>query len=291
MTRFIGIIGYPLKHTVSPVFQQAALDYYRLDVRYEVWETKAKDLAVVINQLRQPNRLGANITIPYKEAVLPFMDEVDDFASFAGAVNTVVNRGGKLAGFNTDGYGFIKSLREEAGFQPENKRAMIIGAGGAARAVSLVLLQEKIELLAIANRTVGRAESLADSLRKYASNEGINAEIIVLPCQGLEFSKTVKGCHLIVNCTSLGMKHTDEEGISPLTGDLIPRGALVYDLVYNPLITPLMRIAKEAGAYTLGGLHMLVYQGAASFKLWVGREAPVDIMLSAAKQALLKMGG
>ncbi len=289
MTSFISVIGYPLKHTVSPVFQQAALDYYRLDVRYEVWETKARDLAVVVNQLRQPKSLGANITIPYKEAVLPFMDELDDFASFVGAVNTVVNRGGKLAGFNTDGYGFIKSLREEAEFQPANKKVVIIGAGGAARAVSFVLLREGIDLLAIANRTLARAESLADSLKKYATNEGIKAAIIALPCHGFEFSKMVKGCHLIVNCTSLGMKNTNEEGLSPLTGDLIPRGALVYDLVYNPLITPLMRIAKESGAYTMGGLQMLVYQGAASFKLWVGREAPVDIMLSAAEQALLKM--
>lgn len=291
MTRFISIIGYPLKHTVSPVFQQAALDYYHLDVRYEVWETRATDLAVVINQLRQPRSLGANITIPYKETVLPFMDEVDNFASFAGAVNTVINRSGKLVGFNTDGYGFLKSLQEEAKFQPANKRVVMIGAGGAARAVSFVLLKERIDLLAIANRTVARAESLVDSLKKYAAANGIQAEIVALPCHGLEFSRMVRNCHLIVNCTSLGTKHTGQEGLSPLTVDLIPRGALVYDLVYNPLITPLMRIANEAGAYTLGGLTMLVYQGAASFKLWVGREAPVEIMLSAAKEALLKAGG
>ncbi len=291
MTQFISIIGYPLKHTVSPVFQQAALDYYHLDARYEVWETEATNLSVVINQLRQPQSLGANITIPYKEAALHFLDEVDDFASFAGAVNTIVNRGGRLVGFNTDGYGFLKSLREDAKFQPENKRVVIIGAGGAARAVSLVLLREGVDLLAIVNRTLARAESLVYSLKKYAVAKGFHAEIIASPWYSSEFQTTVKNCHLIVNCTTLGTKYSAQEGRSPLTADLIPKDALVYDLVYNPSKTPLLRMAKEAGANTIGGLPMLVYQGVASFELWTGREAPLDIMFSAAKQALLKIGG
>jgi len=291
VTQFISIIGYPLKHTVSPVFQQAAFDYYHLDVRYEVWETEATNLSVVINQLRQPQSLGANITIPYKEAALHFLDEVDDFASFAGAVNTIVNRGNRLVGFNTDGYGFLKALREDAKFEPENKCIVIIGAGGAARGVSFALLGEKVNSLVISNRTLSRAESLVYSLTKYAVAKGIHAEVIVSPWYSSEFQEAVKNCHLIVNCTTLGTKYSAQEGQSPLTADLIPKDALVYDLVYNPSETPLLKVAKEAGANIISGLPMLVYQGASSFQLWTGREAPVDIMLSAAKRALVRIGG
>lgn len=154
MTQLISVIGYPLKHTVSPSFQQAALDYYHLDARYEVWETEAEKLSFAINKLRQPQNLGANVTTPYKEAVLLFLDEVDNFASFAGAVNTIVNRDGRLVGCNTDGHGFLRALRQDAKFEPGNKWAVVLGAGGAARAVSLVLLREGVSSLTIANRTL-----------------------------------------------------------------------------------------------------------------------------------------
>ena len=291
MTQFIGVIGYPLKHSVSPDFQQAALDYYKLDIRYEAWEVKAADLSSAINRLRQPQNLGANITVPYKETTLRLIDEVDDFASLVGAVNTVVNRHGKLLGFNTDAYGFLKALRDDANFEPENKRAVILGAGGAARAVGFALLEEKLSSLIIANRTLAKAESLAGLLAKHAANNKISAEIAAVPWQSSKVTKAVENCQLIVNCTSLGMRGSSYEEESPLASDLIPKDALVYDLVYNPSETPLLRMAQKAGASTIGGLSMLVYQGAASFKLWTGREAPLDIMFSAAKQALTKIGG
>lgn len=290
MTQFISIIGYPLKHTVSPAFQQAALDYHHLDVRYEVWEIEAENLPSAINKLRQPQSLGANITIPYKETTLHFLDEVDDLAGFTGAVNTIVNRDGRLVGFNTDGYGFLKALCD-AKFEPKNKRVVIIGAGGAARGVSFALLREKVNSLVISNRTLARAESLVHSLTRYAVAKRIQAEVIASPCHGSTFQKAVQNCNLIVNCTTVGTKYSAQEEQSPLAADLIPKGALVYDLVYNPSETPLLRMAKEAGANIIGGLPMLVYQGAASFELWTGREAPVDIMLSAARQAVLEMGG
>lgn len=291
MTQYIGVIGYPLKHSLSPDFQQAALDYYQLDIHYEVWETEAESLSSAIDQLRQPQNLGANVTVPYKETVLHFIDEVDSLASLVGAVNTIVNRDGKLIGFNTDTHGFLQALREDAKFGPENKRVVILGAGGAARAVGFALLQEKVESLIIINRTSARAEALVDSLTKYVTDGKIRTEVIALPWQDSRLQETVEHCQLIVNCTTLGMKHPSQEEQSPLTADSIPKDALVYDLVYNPLETPLLRMAREAGADILGGLPMLVYQGAASFKLWTGREAPLDIMFSAAKQALLKIGG
>jgi shikimate dehydrogenase len=289
--QFIGVIGYPLKHSVSPDFQQAALDYCKLDMRYEAWEVKADDLPSAINRLRQPQNLGANITVPYKEAVIGLLDQIDDFARLVGAVNTVVNRDGRLAGFNTDAVGFLKALREDASFEPANKKVLILGAGGAARAASFALLQEKVSALIIANRSLSKAESLAGALAKQVANSKMKTEIDVVPLPSTNLAKMVVECHLIVNCTTVGMKFSSEEERSPLVPRLIHKDALVYDLVYNPSQTPLLRMAKAAGAKTIGGLPMLVYQGAASFKLCTGREAPLDIMLSAAKKALVRMGG
>lgn len=291
MTQYIGIIGYPLKHSLSPDFQQAALDYCRLDIQYQVWETKAENLPSAINRLRQVENLGANVTVPYKEAVRPLIDEADDLASLIGAVNTITNRDGKLAGCNTDAHGFLRALREDSKFDPENKRVVVLGAGGAARAVGFALLQGHVTSLAIANRTLERAQSLAQSLSEYAVDNGIDAETVALPWQNPKLVEAVRHCQLLVNCTTFGMRHSPREDQSPLATDSIPKDALVYDLVYNPSETPLLRTAREAGASVLGGLPMLVYQGAASFKLWTGREAPLDIMLASAKQALSEIGG
>jgi shikimate dehydrogenase len=291
VTQFIGVIGYPLKHSISPDFQQAALDYYKLDMRYEAREVKADDLPSAVNQLRQPQNLGANITVPYKETVIGLLDRIDDFAGLVGAVNTVVNSDGRLAGFNTDAPGFLKALRVDAGFEPANKKVLILGAGGAARAVSFSLLQEKVSVLIIANRSLAKAENLAGALAKQAANSKMKTEIEVVPLSSANLKKAVVQCQLIVNCTTVGMKCSSEEGLSPLASGLIPKDALVYDLVYNPSQTPLLKMAKAAGTKTIGGLPMLVYQGAASFKLWTGREAPLDIMLTAARKALVGIGG
>jgi shikimate dehydrogenase len=286
VTRFIGLIGYPLKHSVSAHFQQAALDYYNLDMRYEAREVKADDLVSAISQLRQPKNLGANITVPYKEDALHLMDKRDDFVAVAGAVNTVINRDGRLEGFNTDGSGFLKALLEDAGFEPAQKNVVVLGAGGAARTVAFTLLDEKVSSLVIANRSLTKAENLTSALTKRATNNNMKTKIAAVTLSGREIAEAAAGCQLIVNCTTVGMKYSSSEGQSPLAPGLIPEGALVYDLVYNPLETPLLRTAKAAGASTLGGLPMLVYQGAAAFQLWTGREAPLDIMLSAAKKAL-----
>jgi shikimate dehydrogenase len=286
VTQFIGVIGFPLKHSISAHFQQAALDYYNLDMRYEAREVKADDLVLAINQLRQPQNLGANITVPYKEAALRLMDKSDDFVGIAGAVNTVVNRDGSLEGFNTDGYGFLKALRDDAGFEPAQKNVVVLGAGGAARAVAFTLLDEKVSSLVIANRSLTKAENLTAALTKRAKDNNLKAKIAAMHLSGEDIVEAVTSCQLIVNCTTVGMKYSPSEGQSPLVPGLIQGGALVYDLVYNPLQTPLLKEAVTVGARTLGGLPMLVYQGAASFQLWTGREAPLDIMLSAARKAL-----
>ena len=286
MTNLIGLIGYPVKHSISPYFQQAALDYYHLDIRYELWETKPGRLESTIARLNKPQNLGANVTVPYKETVLPLLDEVEELASLIGAVNTIVKRDDKLVGFNTDARGFIRALSKERHFEPEGKRAAILGAGGAARAVCFALVREKASSLVIINRTIARAEALADSLRKYMAESGLETEVTTLPWQSSTSSETFSHCHLIINCTTIGMKYSPQEGQSPLSFEVIPKDVLVYDLVYNPYPTPLLQLARKAGADTLGGLAMLVYQGAASFELWTGRKAPIDIMYGKAREAL-----
>lgn len=291
MTQYIYLIGYPLKHSISPDFQQAALDCFGLDIRYQAWEARAPDLASVIDRLRQPQNLGANITVPHKEKVMSLIDEIDEFAGVIGAVNTIVSQAGRLAGHNTDGPGFLKALRGDAGFEPHDKKVMVLGAGGAARAVSFMLLSQKARSLIIANRSVQKAETLANALAEQSEKNDLKTQITTVVWPGPDVKKEISGCQLIVNCTTVGMKHSSGEGQSPLVQADIPRGALVYDLVYNPAQTPLLRAAEAAGARTLGGLPMLVYQGAASFELWTGREAPIDIMLAAADKALAKAGG
>ena len=291
MSRHLGLIGYPIKHSISPYFQQAALDYYQLDIIYELWETTPEMLVPAVVKIKEHKNLGANVTVPYKEAVLPLLDEVDELASLIGAVNTIVKKGDRLLGFNSDAYGFIEALDKEGHFNPEGKRVVILGAGGVARAVGFALVQKNANSLIIINRTFRRAQVLANSLASYSTDsssslETAKTEIAALPWRSLSSEATFSNCQLIINCTTMGMKHSSQEGKSPLSLEVIPKGVLVCDLIYNPWPTPLLELAQKAGADILCGLSMLVYQGAASFKLWTGREAPFDIMFSRAKEIL-----
>jgi shikimate dehydrogenase len=291
MSRYIGLIGYPLKHSISPYFQQAALDYYHLDIRYEAWETSPEKLRDMVDNLRKPQNVGANVTVPYKEAVLPLLAEVDDLASSIGAVNTIVKKNDKLLGFNTDAYGFIEALDKDGRFEPDGKQVVILGAGGAAKAVGFVLVQRKVASLAITDGIFERARALAENLLRYIkgaspSSNDLKPNVTAFQWQSVSSAETFDNCDLIVHCTTIGMKDSPQEGQSPLSLEVIPKGVLVYDVVYNPWLTPLLKLAQKAGANILGGLPMLVYQGAASFKLWTGREAPVDIMFNKAKEIL-----
>jgi shikimate dehydrogenase len=295
MSRYIGLIGYPLKHSISPHFQQAALDYYHLDVRYEAWETSPEKLRDMVDNLKKPQNLGANVTTPYKEAVLPLLDEVDDLASSIGAVNTIVKKG-RLLGFNTDAHGFIEALDKEGHFDLEGKRVVILGAGGVARAVVFVLAQRKVASLAITDGIFERARTLAENLVRHIkgaspSSKDLEPDVIAFQWQNLSSAETLGNCDLIVHCTTIGMKDSPQEGHSPLSLEVIPKGVLVYDVVYNPWLTPLLKLAQKAGANILGGLPMLVYQGAASFKLWTGKEAPIHIMFNKAKEILTEGKG
>jgi shikimate dehydrogenase len=291
MSKYIGLIGYPLRHSVSPYFQQAALDYYRLDIRYEAWETGSAQLRDRVNDLRKQQNVGANVTVPYKEAILPLLDGVDDLASSIGAVNTIVKKDDGLLGFNTDAYGFIEALTKEGHLDAQGKRVVMLGAGGVGRAVGFILVKRKTASLAITDGIFERASELAEDLLKpiketSQSLEDLKPRVTAFQWQNLSSAKTLANCDLIVHCTTIGMKDSPQEGQSPLSVEVIPRRVLVYDLVYNPWLTPLLRLAQKAGANILSGLPMLVYQGAASFKLWTGKEAPVDIMFDKAKEML-----
>ena len=276
----LGIIGYPIGHSISPVFQQAALDYLGIEASYLAHQVAPEEVAEFVNNLRSPGVLGINVTVPHKEAVMPHLDEADEWASSAGAVNTIVNRDGYLTGHNTDGSGFLRSLREAADFDPDGRRVLVLGAGGAARGVALALVRQQVRHLTIANRTLERAERLAE-LAKRGGVEGV-----AIGLSGSEVRDAAASADLIVNCTTIGMSHGPDEQGSPLSHELIPPTALVNDLVYNPLETPLLREAAAAGASCLGGIHMLVYQGADSFEMWTGLPAPVEVMLEAATKAM-----
>jgi len=284
MTKRLGIIGYPIGHSISPIFQQAALDALGIDATYEKWEVTPEGVGDFVNGLRAPDTWGINITLPHKQAVIPFLDEVDEWATAAGAVNTIVNHDGRLTGHNTDGPGFLRALLVETGYDPKGTRALILGAGGAARGILLALARGGVDSLVIANRTLDRAETLA----KLAVENSVKSDAI--PISGSALLEVAASADLIVNCTSVGMSHGPDEEGTPLTAAQIPASAIVNDVVYTPLETPFLREAKAAGATALGGLHMLVYQGVLSFQMWTGQDAPADVMMAAANKEMISRG-
>ncbi len=273
-----GIFGYPISHSISPAMHQAAFDHARIDASYTAWETHPSALADGISRLRGEEYLGANVTVPHKRAAMAWLDEIDDLANRIGAVNTIVNVGGRLRGANTDAHGFLSSLQSEAGVEPAGMNAVLIGAGGAARAAAHGLAQEGVGALTIANRTPERAVSLAAEI----AGRGVDARGVGL--SDPDFGRACACADLLVNSSSVGMLHGPAEGKSPVPKGSIGRGCVVYDMVYNPPLTPLLALAAASGAQTVGGLPMLVHQGAAAWTMWTGIEAPIDVMFEAVNQ-------
>jgi shikimate dehydrogenase len=276
----LGLIGDPVSHSISPVFQQAALDALGIDARYEAWLTPLAELPARVAWLREIRALGANVTVPHKRAVMPLLDEVGEAAQRTGAVNTIVVRDGWLSGYNTDIIGFISALRGDGGLEPKGLRVAVLGAGGAARAVVWGLLDAGAGEVLVLNRTVERAQELAADL-----GDG-KVRAAALPSDAGACGALLTGHDLLVNCTSIGMRHSATEGRSPIPAAALPSGCFVADIVANPLETPLLRDAAVQGCRTLGGLAMLVRQGAASLEMWTGKDAPLDVMFAAARQAM-----
>jgi len=214
--------------------------------------------------------------------VLPLVDETDELARRVGAVNTIVNREGRLHGHNTDVGGFLRALREDGGFDPAGARVLVAGAGGAARAIVIALAEAGAASVTVINRTFPRASRLVQELQPRAGATELHA----LPDVYASWLASAVSCRLLINCTSVGMAGMQEEKGSPVPFDLIPAGALVFDLIYRPPNTPLIVAARKRGARVVGGLPMLIYQGADSFRLWTGLEPPVEVMFRAARKAL-----
>ncbi len=270
-SRLIALIGDPVAHSVSPAMQNAAFKALGLNYVYLAFRVPAAALSDAINGLRGLGLRGANITIPLKTAVVPLLNEIDEQARRIGAVNTIVNDNGKLMGHNTDAPGFLATLKAN-GFEPKGKKAVVLGAGGAARALAFAL-RDAGSTVAIVNRSPEAAIALGKETGATAFD---------LSETGLR--SAMDGASLVVNATSVGMSPDDDS--TPLPAHLLRPGLVVFDTVYRPRQTRLVREAEAAGCKTVGGLDMLVEQGALAFELWTEQAAPREVMRQAAIKAL-----
>ena len=272
MRKEIGIIGYPLGHTMSPTIHESAFNKLGLDMKFNIWETKPENLEQAIHNLRNNNILGSCVTLPHKFEVMNFLDELDETAVEMKAVNWIVNDDGKLVGHNTDWEGFTKSL-DFINYNIQNKISLILGAGGSAKAVCMSLLKGDAKKIYVYNRTKANSTNLVENFSKHKSR------IHIIEKNNLEDPKFLNEIDMIINTTSLGMTGGPNPSISPINTDIINKNALCYDLVYSPSITPFLSGAKKNNIKYLGGLSMLVFQAALGFKLTTKLDPPIENML------------
>lgn len=278
-TKVCGVIGDPVSHTLSPAMHNAAMAVLKLDYVYMAFRVKSAELGAAIQGVKALGLRGLNVTIPHKIAAVQFMDELDPLAADIGALNTIVNDNGRLKGYNTDAGGFLQSLLA-AGFNPKGKKAVLLGAGGAARAIGFALAQSGAQITILARKTgLEHAVLLAENLSRVAKSKIIALELI-----DINLKTTLRPADLLVNATSVGMTPDTEE--TPVSSRLLKPELTVFDVIYAPLETRLMRESAAQGCNTVSGLEMLVRQGALAFELWTGEQAPLDIMRRAALSAL-----
>ncbi len=266
-----GLIGNPVSHSRSPQMHNAAFSHLGIDARYELWETAADEIGGRVESLRAEEILGANVTVPHKQLVLPYCDRLTETARRVGAVNTIIPNDGELIGDNTDVYGFARSVRE-ALVDSVPKHALLLGAGGAARGVIVAMHELGVRRLTVANRTQAKALELAADLMIPGELEIYGVGLDSLDGELLE------NVDLLVNSTSIGW-HDDESPLASSHLDLLDQAALVVDLTYRE--TALLKAARVRGNRVLDGTGMLLYQGVRAFELWTGRKAPVDDMRAA----------
>ena len=278
-TKVCGVIGDPIEHTMSPVMHNAAFKELGLDYVYVPLRVSQGELAEAIKGMKAFNIQGLNVTLPHKVEVMPLLDEVDDLALKIGAVNTIVNDGGVLKGYNTDATAFLRALLEE-GVKPRGKSVAILGAGGAARAISYILA-ENVAHLVILNRKMELdwAEELAGWITLH-----FKIKVKALELSEANLTAVLENVDIVVNATSVGMKPDFDK--TPLPARLLRSELVVFDVVYNPVETRLLREAEAAGARTVGGLDMFVWQGALAFEKWTGCKAPFEVMKREALKAL-----
>ena len=278
-TEICGVIGDPIEHTMSPVMHNAAFKKLGIDYVYLPFRVVKEELNEAIRGMRALNIRGFNVTIPHKVAIIPLLDKLDFLAERIGAVNTVVNDDGILSGYNTDGTGFLQSMLEH-GIEPKEKNIVILGAGGASRALSFTLAERGGNLV-ILNRLLEFewAEELAQKLAHT-----FKREVKALELDERNLSKALEGADILIHATNVGMSPDFDETLVPRK--LLRPDLVVFDIVYNPIRTRLLREAEEAGAMTVGGLNMLAWQGVMAFEKWTGQKPPFELMREEAARVL-----
>jgi shikimate dehydrogenase len=270
-TRLIAVIGNPIEHSISPQLHNTLSKCLGLNLAYVPVKVEPDDIEDIIKGFRKMGFLGFNVTIPYKTEVIKHLDELSDEAMLTGAVNTVKFEGGRTKGYNTDGEGFLRSFKEETGEGFEGRNVVILGTGGAARAIAYAVAREGAKKLHILNRTVSNAESLCGQLR-----EKIGAEVDYAGIDGREAEEAISSADVIINTTPVGMyPHADD---MPLGENCVfQAGQIVYDIIYNPARTMLLNKAEDSGCMAVNGLGMLIHQGIAAYEIWTGIEVPAKI--------------
>ena len=278
----VGLIGYPVAHSRSPQMHNAAFRKIGFDAEYTLWETPPGTLAERVASLRAPEMLGANVTIPYKEDVVPLLDACDVLAGRIGAVNTIVHRNGKLVGYNTDAPGMLRALAgcPDYPFDARGKETVILGTGGAARAAAIALLDAGARSVCVIGRNKERCEALLQRLFALSTTlQAPQTRIDGALFDTFRANALLQLADLVINATPVGLTKSDD----PLLIDvnLLPVGSLVMDMVFNAGLTPLLQAAQARGCFVMHGLSMLLYQGTLAFELWTGRDAPVEVMSNA----------
>jgi shikimate dehydrogenase len=277
----LGVLGDPIAHSFSPQMQNAALRASKMKMEYAAFQIAPGELRDALELLREQNFVGVNLTIPHKIAALECMDELDENARGAGAVNTVKIENGKLRGFNTDGKGFARAIREEFSVDLRDLRVLILGAGGAARAIALQCAKENCERLVIANRDLEKAKELTEGLRPFFAGPKVLGPVPRLQSIAWDesvFRFQIANLDLVVNATPLGLNRVDAP---PIPARLLAPHLMIYDTIYSSGPTAFISAALEAGARAANGLSMLLHQGALAFEIWFGRTAPLDAMRKA----------
>lgn len=272
-TKICGIFGYPIEHSLSPLMHNAAFKALGLDYLYVAVKVAPADLAAAVKAIRAMNLVGVNITIPHKEKVVPFLDELSPEAKAIGAVNTIVNCDGRLIGDNTDGKGFIKSLTEENKVNLSGKKVVLLGAGGAGRSIGVSLLQNNIQTLYLHDVAISKGAYLVADLRSMTTKN----KVIQIDQAGLQ--QAIEKADLLINATPIGMKVSDHCVVDP---KWLHKKLFIYDIIYN-CETALLKEAKRKKIKCANGMGMLVNQGAISFELWTGKKAPMKAMEKALK--------
>jgi shikimate dehydrogenase len=268
MTKRVVLIGHPVAHSLSGAMQQAAFDDQGIDATYELWDRPPLSLADAIAELRGDDFLGANVTIPHKERIVPLVDRLTDEAHVTGAVNTITKEGKRLIGHNTDVPGFRVALDRLVGKQKMPRHAVVLGAGGGARAVVFGLITEGFQRVVVFNRHLHRAEGLV----KHFGRSAAHMELKAMPWHESIIESELAKTKVLVNATSIGLAGD----VTPIPGEIIPPELLVLDLIYNR--TRFLREAEAAGSTVQDGELMLLHQGAAAFTLWTGKPAPLELM-------------